>query len=776
MINCRMITRSVLVLFLGLTLGSHTLLAQQLLTTDSEKIDFAQELLNQSQYELAITQYQEFIGQYTQSKFLPDAYLGLGDGYFYLKDYTKAIATYQQYTEKFPEGKDKWMALLRWGQSLFLSNKPEDAAAKLMVINEKDVSKEFLQTYYFFLGQTKFEQGELGEANTNFEKAIQVDPIGGYASQVYIEWGNALLQAENYGEALTKFTKAFETAQTDPLKAEALMRTAQTHFSAHDYEKAAAAFDQIIATYPSHAHAATLNWFTTLLTQENYDALIARYETSFKDMNAQGLQPVHMMAIEAYVNKGQVDKALALLDQLLTSSALKPSDKDKAILQKASILTDAKRFPEALAFIDQNKALDEQVQRTMLLLQGQINLDNKEYDKAWSVYATISQQAPDLPMPFCGMAHVRFAQEKYAEAAEHFMDCYTVTTQEPARQETLYSAILMYQKALMDSKVEEAATTYLKEYAQQKQAGDVKLILADSYTRAQKYDQAIASVTSLIESPDNTIRRKALFDTAYNNQLAGNLDEAAALYAKIIDENTGDEVNLLTLKNSAAIYFAKNETDKAGELLERIVRKFETHELPVKDYLWIAQNWETKNQPERMLSILAAAKDRPHSPEEELGIKYFSAQAHRLSGDCTQAVTLYDEIVSIKESNSYSSRSQLGKALCSVAADKAKGQQELEKLISDNPDDVFVTVNARLELARLAQENKELDKAVNLYMMVALLYNDPEYSPQSLVQAGIIFQELNKPDEAKKVYNQIIDEYPQSPLVPKAKDLMRTIK
>ncbi len=44
--------------------------AQSALTHEGEKIDFAQQLLNKSQYQLAASEFEEFIQQYPQSAFL----------------------------------------------------------------------------------------------------------------------------------------------------------------------------------------------------------------------------------------------------------------------------------------------------------------------------------------------------------------------------------------------------------------------------------------------------------------------------------------------------------------------------------------------------------------------------------------------------------------------------------------------------------------------------------------------------------------------------------
>lgn len=50
---------------------------------ESEQLDFAQGLLSRGMYDMAIMQYQKFISDYPHSLSLQDAYLSLGEVYFY---------------------------------------------------------------------------------------------------------------------------------------------------------------------------------------------------------------------------------------------------------------------------------------------------------------------------------------------------------------------------------------------------------------------------------------------------------------------------------------------------------------------------------------------------------------------------------------------------------------------------------------------------------------------------------------------------------------------
>ena len=204
--------------------------AQPALTHEGEKIDFAQQLLNKSQYQLAASEFEEFIQQYPQSAFLSQAYLGAGDSYFFLKSYDKAIDFYQQYEKVFPNDRKKWFDYLRWGQCLYLTGKQDEALVKLTSVDASMVEPPFYQTLYFYLGQVFMAQKNFGQAAANFEKATQVQTSGGYTPQAYLQWGNVLTTLADYAKAMEKYSKAFSLADSDDVKAEILMKQAQLLF------------------------------------------------------------------------------------------------------------------------------------------------------------------------------------------------------------------------------------------------------------------------------------------------------------------------------------------------------------------------------------------------------------------------------------------------------------------------------------------------------------------------------------------------------------------
>jgi tetratricopeptide (TPR) repeat protein len=55
------------------------------------------------------------------------------------------------------------------------------------------------------------------------------------------------------------------------------------------------------------------------------------------------------------------------------------------------------------------------------------------------------------------------------------------------------------------------------------------------------------------------------------------------------------------------------------------------------------------------------------------------------------------------------------------------------------------------------------DKAIDFYKKAGGKQGDALHAPIYLFRAGLAYEKANKPEEAKKLYKQIRDEYPQSP-------------
>jgi TolA-binding protein len=84
-------------------------------------------------------------------------------------------------------------------------------------------------------------------------------------------------------------------------------------------------------------------------------------------------------------------------------------------------------------------------------------------------------------------------------------------------------------------------------------------------------------------------------------------------------------------------------------------------------------------------------------------------------------------------------------------------------------------MRARYELAELKKTQGNIDEAIKLYMLVAVLYDDKEYVPLSLKKAGELFEKQGQIQKAVAAYKDIINTYPQSWLVDEVKERLDKI-
>ncbi len=766
------------VALLLIIISPNIILAQQLFTKENEQIDFAQQLLYKGQYKLAVSEYEEVIQLYPQSLLLETVYIGLGDGYFFLKDYQKAINCYKNLMEKFPNGKYKGLALLRWGQSLYLKGDVDGALTKLMTVDVTSIQKPLIETLYFFLGQVFMSQKNFKDAIINFEKATQNEKSGGYTTESYILWGNALVQEFDYKGAIDKYTKALEFATTDDVKFQILMSQAQAFFLTEQYDVAAKMYKNIVDNYSlvRGIKDAVTNWYVTLLRNKQYDKLIAFYNDQFKDnFQDSSFASVHLSAVEAHIVKGENNDALAILDRFLSIPNLDDKDKNISLLKKTTLLIKLGRFRESIVFIDLQNVVDKDTKGALILLKAEAYLDLKDYDQAWASYVQVLQDFPDKTTAYCGQAHIRFAQGKNDESVNLFMDCFTKSKDDSLKENALYNVFYVYQQSNTKDKAIETAELFKNQFPHSQLIFQLILSEGDIYSKDQKYEQAIAVLKPLLEVEDDSIKQQAYFKVAYNYQLFNNLDEALKNYTVIINGSANAEVKFYAYKNVAYIYLQKKDEDMAAENLDWIAHNFPPNDLTIKNYLWLAEHWQIKNNPKRMTEVLLEAQKRPAQLSESLGIEFFMAEANRLDNKCS--INMYDDVIKAKEENLYKGRAYLGKGMCLFTSGNIESAQKaFEDALSNNSQDNFVAMRARFEMAHLLEIQKDLNKAAKLYMLVALLYKDPEYSPKALMRAGEILQNLNENTEALTAYHQILDDYPQSSFVSKAKEFVETIK
>lgn len=757
--------------------------SQQLLVNEGEKIDFAQGLRQQGQYSLAVSQFEEFIAQFPQSALVADAYLGAGESWFFLKEYDKAVEQFQNYLTNFPNGKDAGIVRVRLGQTFYVQGKPEDALKHFDGVALETLNPQFKQTLHFFKGQILAAQNKEADAIGSLQLALENAEATAYNAQVYFKLGSLIAQKDP-NAALEKYAKALEFADNSEIKASISLKQGEAYYLLKQYDAAEKVFRETTMAYPSLPVVtdAVASWFAVLIQQKNYSAVIENFNQLLGGVveKPEYIQ-AYLSVAKAMSLSANADGAVALLDKIAALAGISEPNKAALLLQKARVYFENGKFTEAVTFIDGNLSADAGTKSAMLVLKAKAYMSLKDYDKAWAVYEQVSRDFAGLPVmaeALCGMAYVRYAQEQFEPAAGLFLDCYGKTQEENLRADAIYNGFVSYRKAGNDEKTMEVAEEYIAKAPAGKNQAEVAISLAGIYSKRQLYDKASEVLAPYLNDPDETKRRNALFQSAYNLQLSGKTEEALKTYEAFMTDGKNDRLAYLAHKNSIMMFLQSKDDEKAAELLTKAINGFQDNDFPLRSYLWLVEYWQAKIDAAKMLEVLAVAEKHHAQDAQSAGVRFFKGQAFRMQDDCKQALENYELAIKNDTGSGYKGRARLGKGICLTGIGDYEGaQKELEQAVVDSPEDAFVAMRARFALANNATYLKNFDMAAKLYLVVDVLYNDPEYAPKALLRAGDILKEqLNNNKEAMNAYTKIVEVYPNSPEAALAKEKLAQVK
>ena len=757
------------IIFVILTLVVLPAAAQNQVDPQFEKIDFANGLFQRGLYDMAASEYREFIRQNPDSPHTHEALFGMAESYFFNKNYERAGQHYKEYTLQFANRDKIQLARLRLGQCHINRQQFDAALEAVNAISEDGLEEEWLQKKYYVLAQVYEARGNTDGAVEQYQKAALIDPSSSTALEATIKLGDIYKARGEHAAAVDAFQRATVNATDNAFKGIALYKQAETAFLSGDYEVSADLFAEVVDLNPDKAlvEDAVSNLLLALFNVPAYNAVIKRAE-HYQDKLTPGgrLFDVRYVTARSLKQLNQYDAALAEIDRALTLEGLTTDQKNKAVDVKVEILFLSRKYADVIELIDESWKGQEAYAEKGMFFKAESEYSLANFEAAHGLYAQLLEKyhATEYKSEaLYGLAHAKNALGKEAEAAALFEEYFASADDEGKKKEALFNQILLkskvkdYDKAISDS------LEFLKAYPDDKNVGRVRFLLGSMYSETKQYDQAIATFEQIVQRDlENPKRLESMFLLAYNLQLAQRLDDALAFYRQV---PKGEDTALYysALKNMALIHLDRQEYEKAILLLKEIIETYDENDLKIDMYLWIAEKSLEAKSYNTVLAVLKKAESKLTTDEDRQALAYFRGAAYQEQGQCQSALTEYDKVVNIESERLFVPKAYLGMARCLMTInhiDAAKAV--LDTVLLSYADEAEISLKARFQMGSLLEKKEQLEEAAKFYMLVAVLYNDPWYSPESLFRAGKIFEQLNKLNDARNVYQEIIQLYTKS--------------
>ncbi len=670
--------------------------------------------------------------------------------------------------------------------------------------------------------------GRRGEAAALYAKLAEKNG-GQQSAQALYMAASAALGAGDYAAA-TKYVESFNKAfPSNALSADVEFIAAEAQLLTGNHADADKRYAELIQRYPNHADAD--QWIVrralARYLQKKYADVV-----SYLAPQATKLKSADRRAeAEFLLGSSQLElKHFAkAVDSLKASLAAQPkgAQTDETLLALAIAQRGANdpngardTIARLLAEYGNSKVGDRAHFRS-----AEWKFEAGDYLGAAADYQWVINSAPSsalVPTALVGLGWSQINRSEFSKAARSFSTVLEKYADSPAATRARYGRAAARQQLKEYAGAIDDAEAYLKA-ADPKAAerSDALFVLGLAQEGAQKSSEAAKTFQSLLDAdPNYSAADKALYELAWSRKSANQEDGAAEAFGKLARDHGDSPLAAESwfnvgeyryhqkkdFKGAAEAYYAAANKAPKGELGEKAVHKLGWAYFQAQDYPNAQKSFESQlgTYPSGTLAADASFM---------IGESLFKQEQYEV------ALAALQKALGLKLSSPEFS------ALALLHAGQAAGQTKrweeslklLTRLAKDYPDSPHV-IEAAYEQAWAKQNLNQLDEALKLYetvadksdapigararfMMGEVLFTERNYKEairnyfkvvygygeaqstepfktwqaNSAYEAARCFEVLKSPEQARKLYNELLNKYPNSDKAAASKDRLRQL-
>lgn len=738
--------------------------------TADEQIRFADGIYLRGFYETAVGEYLALLRDYPDSEHVAAALYRTGECYRQMGNQAGAERFYKRLTTEFPKSEQAPRAELRRAELAIAEERHADAAGILNQLLLGGAPEETAAAASYYLGYSRWKAGDRKGAGTAYARMLEEHGKSPYASYAALDLA-ALHAGDKIDDAQMTgwFEKAVETAATPSAKAEALFRWGDWAYRQERYQVAADTLQSLLVEFPEERRARDARLATawslyylerTAEAMELADKLVASAsdaETAasgvylrancLRKLNRDGEALTDYGAVVrdypgtrfagraayeimvTHFKRGEHEKALVAAPVQPDAANAVDVLWMRAECERALGRTDAARGRYE-ALVQEHPRLAQAV--PALLRLGEMAREAGRMEEAATLFRRVAEEYPKNAAVEEALKASALARQRTGDAKGALADWEALLERKPDA-ETAAEARL--QKALVQIELKKAGDAMetlealLQDRSGGQQAARAQYWRGVLLSEKSKWDQAEQALRAcLAATPDAQTEALARLRLAVVLQRQDRMDEAA---------------------------------DQIDPLLADPLRVAENPALVE----WVVQRRFDQGQHERALQAATAlASHAREASWRQIGWYWVGANQSQL-GQEQEAIAAYEKSVGEPAETREGAESQLllaGLELKAGRHAKAAERYAAAAQSATGEDALGLRVRAYFGLGEAAEAAGQPEKAARHFMSVAVLFDDPEWTPHSLFRAGTLFGQAGKPAEQAGAWNELKSRYPES--------------
>ncbi len=746
------------------------------------------------------------------------------DGLYSRKMYPLAEKEYSALLRAAPDGPENDMVEFRLGECLRFQGKLKEAAERFSHLYVKYPESSYQLRAAYRRARLYMETGQLGAAVEHFRAILKeggVEPSVATACQFYL--ADSLAELARDAEALEAFQalavsypesvfmpyarmreaevrrrglealpesarmaertrvmglyqQVLEGTPEGRLPAEALFQMAELHFRARDFRSSAEFYRRLLREYADDQRVPEARLQAAWAASHaglHADALSIAQEAL---AGTPGKARVEWLYLAANCQRllGKLDEAVGAYDEVI-KLAVDGRFGVPARYEQALVLMKRRQFDRAVQ-VAGAIPLTDALRVDVAWLLGECYKELGQTDKAIQHYRIVETEASLEGMASDAtyrLAYMLQQQEAWSEASRYYLRLVERFPKNRQAAQALFASAVCQQRA---GNVAGAARDWgelAKRYAGHELEEEALYQGAMAHMKVKQESAAIASLDALIGRFGSGVHAA---DARYWRGMiwkqAGRLNEAAGLLRQAMETGKG-EIAGLARYNLALVVREQGKDQAAADLLAPLLESELAARFPAPLSEWLSIHYFSKKQ---YAPAAAAARQLIRHQDAPAWLQAgwcLLGRAEDAQGQTEAARKAFIEALAQSAPTEYGAEAalRLGDVELSLKAyDAALAHYRKAVALAASERTLGIRARAFFGTGRAAAAAGNHSEAARGYMMVAILFDDPELVPEALHGAMVAFAESGQLAEAKEAAEELIERYPDSSWAGKARE------
>ena len=742
---------------------------------EQNQLNYANGLFGRKLYDLAVPEYEKFLGLYPTSSARATALFYMGQAYRALNRTAAARTSFQTILRDFSDGELAGPASYGLAE---ISFNEKDYASALPLFHRaaaKVKAPALALSARYFEARCLENLDRKDEARAVYQQVIEVKNPNPFRDDSRLAAGSIFLAAGRKADALKQFEALAGETSKAPLKAEATVRAGLVALDLAQNEKGkpdqgmtakATALLQKGRTLPEGGRwngIATVGLLRLEYQAGQYEQALADYQRS-KDQVPEEVRPEMMLlAGNSQRQLGHLKEAQAIYQQIIQKYPGRDEAKD-ARYQRLIGLYNA-NDPALRTAIDDFLKDNPEGERgdQANLLKAEWLYKEKDFAAAATIYAGLrdSKLSPKLRAESSfklGWCYVQTKQpDKAIDAFAYFLQAFPGTPQTPsalAQRALAYQETKQYQRARSD--LEQLLTSFPKAREREAALQQKALILGqldDAKGMAATFQQLLKEYPkSAATAQAHYYIGKSAFETKDYETAIAEMNKAR--------QGNKDQYGTPAALRIMSSYFYLKQRDALAKELNKFYETSPDGQVPAEILEWVGIEFYNAKDYAPAAKYLAALSKTGNVSSVKPDFWFYLGDAQMKLNQPAAAEVSLQKFLETTSDPAAKAKVLLALGEAKIGAHKPDDAQKIADEIMTLQPEGRVNAQARLLAGEVEMERQQFEKAGKAFMSVALLYDDPEITPQALAKAAKAYQKAGKPDEAERASAQLHQKYP----------------